>query len=161
MRKTISGCALFALFSLTAWGQTPLTTDQPNFTGEWKMNIALSDFGPVPAPQMLTRTIQHDDPSLAISTYQKGAQGESRTELKYTTDGAPCVNKLPGGDAKGTAKWDGNRLIVESGRDFQGTHITSKETWALSSGGKVLTIQNHVSLPSQGQFDIKYVFDKQ
>ncbi|MGH9559053.1 MAG: hypothetical protein ACRD30_07420 [Bryobacteraceae bacterium] len=133
----------------------------PNFSGEWKMNIALSEFGPVPAPEMLTRSIKHEDPSLQISTYQKGAQGESRTELKYTTDGAPSVNKLPGGDATGTAKWDGYRLIIDSTREFAGKKITYREVWALSGGGKVLTISSHVNIPGQGEFDLKYVFDKQ
>jgi hypothetical protein len=131
-----------------------------NFSGEWKMNPGKSDFGPVPAPELLTRTIKHDDPLLEISTHQKGAQGESTTQLKYTTDGKECINKLPTGDAKGTAKWQGDNLVVESVREVQGNQIKAKETWTLSGGGKVLTILNHFSVP-QGEFDLKYVFEKQ
>jgi hypothetical protein len=133
----------------------------PNFSGDWKMNIAKSDFGPVPAPEILTRAIKHSDPSLEIATHQKGARGEVDSQLKYTTDGKPCVNTVQGGEAKGTARWQGDTLVIESERDFQGTPITSKETWALSDGGKTLTITNHVSVPKQGEFDIRYVFDKQ
>jgi hypothetical protein len=158
MTKAIS-TAIFAtsLFLAASHAQAAA-----NFSGEWKMNAAKSDFGPMAAqaPEVLTRSIKHNDPALEISTHQKGAQGETTTQLKYTTDGKECVNKLPQGDAKGTAKWQGNNLIVESVREAQGIEIKAKETWTLSDGGKVLTILNHVIIP-QGEFDVKYVFDKQ
>lgn len=158
MRKLASVGALFGLLLLAGIQQAKAA---PNFSGDWKMNIAKSDFGPVPAPEVLTRSIKHNDPALEIATHQKGARGEVNTELKYTTDGKPCVNKVQGGDATGTAKWSGDNLVIESAREFQGTPITSKETWTLSDGGKTLTILNHISVPQQGEFDIKYVLDKQ
>jgi len=156
MSKPAVFIVLLSIFLLGSVGQA-----QPNFSGNWKMNIAKSDFGPVPAPEILTRAIQHHDPTLEIATHQKGARGEVDTQLKYTTDGKPCVNMVQGGEAKGVAKWLGENLVIENERDFQGTPITSKETWTLSDGGKTLTITNHVSVPKQGEFDIKYVFDKQ
>ncbi len=124
------------------------------------MNIALSDYGPVPAPQMMTRSIQHKDPALHISTHQKGAQGETTTELTYTTDGRECVNKIRDSEARGTAKWQGGNLVIESVRNLQGTDIKSVETWTLSNEGKTLTIAVRVALQQQ-QYNIKYVFDKQ
>ena len=133
----------------------------PDLTGEWKLNAAKSEYGPVPAPDVMTRSVRHQDPALHIATYQKGPQGEVRTELNYTTDGAECVNKIQGSEAKGTAKWQGNNLVVESTRDLQGTQIKSTETWILSDGGKVLTINNHIAVPQMGEFDVKLVFEKQ
>jgi hypothetical protein len=132
----------------------------PDFSGDWKLNIAKSDYGPIPAPEVMTRTIKHADPSLAFKTYQKGEQGEVTTDMKYTTDGKETLNKTPIGDAKGTAKWDGDKLIIESTRETQGVTIQAKDAWALSEGGKVLTITSHITVP-QGEFDIKLVFDKQ
>jgi hypothetical protein len=131
-----------------------------NFSGEWTMNASKSDFGPAPAPEMMTRTIKHQDPNLEISTHQKGVAGETTTQTKYTTDGKESVNKLPTGDAKGTAKWQGDSLVIETAREFQGIQIKGKESWTLSDGGKMLTILNHVSIPQQGEFDLKLVFDK-
>ena len=125
------------------------------------MDIAKSDFGRMPAPEALSRTIQQTDSSLHIQTYNKGKQGEVRSELKYTTDGKECVNHLQGGDAKGTVKFQGANLVIESTRDYQGTEIRSKETWTLSDGGRVLTIQNHVTIAQQGDFDTKLVLNKQ
>jgi len=150
MKRIVSFFAFLALASAA-----------PNFSGEWKMNIAKSDFGPVPAPETLTRTIKHTDPALEYTTHQKGAQGDITTDLKYTTDGKPCVNKINGVDAKGTAKWEGYTLIIESTREFQGIEISSKEAWTLADGGKTLSITNHVSVPGQGEFDLKLVLDKQ
>jgi hypothetical protein len=132
----------------------------PNLSGNWKLNAAKSDYGGVPAPEVMTRAIKHNDPSLEISSYQKGAQGETKSELKYTTDGKECVNKMTGGEAKGTAKWQGGNLVIQSVRNFQGAEVKSSETWTLSGGGKVLTISSHIVLP-QRESDIKLVFEKQ
>src|ERR1700689_791126 len=101
MKKCFTVVAVFAMTLLAAQSQAA-----PNLTGVWKLNLAKSDYGPVPQPEAMTRTINHNDPALQISTYQKGAQGEATTELKYTTDGKPAENK----GSKGTAAWDGSKL---------------------------------------------------
>jgi len=38
--------------------------------------------------------------------------------------------------------------------------IKQADTWSLSEGGKVLIVVSHVTVP-QGEFDLKYVFEKQ
>jgi hypothetical protein len=149
-------CALSFLFASCLSAQNP-----PDYSGEWKMDIAKSDFGKFPAPAALTRTVEQTGSSLVIKTYQKGKQGEVRSELKYTTDGKECVNHLQGGDAKGTLKFQGPNIVIESTRDYQGTEIRSKEIWTLSNGGQELTIQNHVTIAQQGEADTKLVLSKQ
>ncbi len=151
MKKCFSLCALSAITLLSAQAAA-------NFTGEWKLNLAKSDYGPIQqfAPEFMIRTIKHNDPALEISTHQKGAQGEVTTELKYTTDGKPAENK----GSKGTAKWDGDKLVVDSVRDLQGTDITTHDVWSLSPDGKTMTVNSHLTAP-QGEFDILFVFDKQ
>ena len=47
-------------------------TDKPNFSGEWKMNAAKSNFGQLPPPGSFVRKIQHKDPSLSIIEEQIG-----------------------------------------------------------------------------------------
>ncbi len=148
MIRSIAAAVLFS---------TVLYAARPDFSGEWKMNGAKSEFGKMMAPQILTRSIRHHDPSLAYSSYQKGAQGEVRTEIKYTTDGQPCVNQ----ESKGTARWIGDDLLIEYTRPFHGLEISSKEIWSLSGDGKTLTISSHVSIPQQGEYDVKLIFDKQ
>jgi hypothetical protein len=104
---------------------------------------------------VMTRQIQHNDPALSMSTYQKGAQGEVTTQLKYSTDGKPAVN----GENKGSVHWEGDKLVIETTRDYQGAQLTQRDEWTLSADGKTLTIATHLKLPN-GEFDVKQVFEK-
>jgi len=132
----------------------------PNLAGVWKLNGAKSDFGKFPVPQSITRTVTQQGVKLSITSVQKGAQGEVTSEFVYTTDGKPVTNKVQGGESKGSAQWIGDKLMIESSREIQGTTLTQKDIWTLSADGKTLTIDSHVALPN-GEFDVKQVFDKQ
>jgi hypothetical protein len=151
MKKCFSVVAVFAMTFLAAQSQAA-----PNLTGVWKLNLAKSELGPVPQPEIMTRTVNHHDPSLQISSYTKGAAGETTTELKYTTDGKPAENK----GSKGSAKWDGDKLVLDSVREFQGSELKLHDVWTLSADGKTLTVNSHLAVP-QGEFDVTWVFDKQ
>ena len=128
---------------------------EPNFTGSWMLNLSKSQYGQFPAPEVMLRSITYAAGTLTMSTYQKGAQGEVTTEIRYTTDGKPAVN----GENKGSAHWDNDKLVIETSRDYQGTRLTQREEWTLSGDGKTLTIATHVKLPN-GEFDVKQVFEK-
>ena len=130
----------------------------PNLTGEWKLNLTRSQYGTVPAPVAVTRKIRQEGVSLSMSTYQKTPQRDVTSELNYTTDGKVCINKMSTGEAKGTAKWTGDSLVIESSQQVQGAELKSREVWTLSSDGKTLTIATHLVLPQQGEFDVKQVF---
>jgi hypothetical protein len=131
-----------------------------NLSGEWKLNFAKSNYGKFPAPSSMTRKIAHNDPKLILTTTQKGAQGEVTSKLAYTTDGKESVNQVAGGESKGIAQWIGDKLMIESSREFQGVTLKQKDIWTLSDDGKTLTIDSHVSIPN-GEYDIKQVFDRQ
>ena len=128
---------------------------EPNFTGSWMLNLSKSQYGKFPAPEVMLRSVTYAAGTLTMSTYQKGAQGEVTTELKYSTDGKPSIN----GESRGTAIWQGDTLVIESSREAQGAKLSQKDQWTLSPDGKTLTISTHVSLPS-GEFDVKQVFEK-
>jgi hypothetical protein len=151
IKKCFTVSALLAMTFLAAQARAAA-----NFTGVWKLNLAKSEYGPVPQPDAMTRTINHNDPSLQISTYTKGAAGEVTTELKYTTDGKPAENK----GSKGSAKWDGDKLVVDSVRDYQGAELKLHDVWTLSPDGKTLTINSHLTVP-QGEVDMTQTFEKQ
>jgi hypothetical protein len=132
----------------------------PDLSGEWKLNLAKSDYGKFPIPISVTRKIDDNGSKLVSITTQKGAQGQVTSKLTYTTDGKESVNEVAGAQSKGTAQWIGGMLIIESSREFQGATLKQKEIWRLSPDGKVLTIDAHVSIPN-GEFDVKQIFDKQ
>jgi hypothetical protein len=154
---------LFALaicFTLTFFLLASSVHAAPNLSGEWKLNVAKSNYGSFPAPQSLTRKIMHQGIQLTLASVQKGASGEVNSQYNYTTDGKEVTNKVQGGEAKGSAQWIGDKLMIESAREVQGVTLKQKEIWTLSSDGKQLTIDAHVSLPN-GEFDVKQVFEKQ
>jgi hypothetical protein len=158
VKKTlIPLAAAVAAFLLSG---APVRAAEPNLSGEWKLNLAKSDYGKFPTPSSVTRKIDHTGSKLVFTTTQKGAQGEVTSKLAYTTDGSESVNEVAGGQSKGTAQWIGGMLIIESSREFQGVTLKQKEIWRLSSDDKVLTIDSHVSIPN-GEFDVKQIFDKQ
>jgi hypothetical protein len=140
---------------------TALYAAKPDFSGEWKLNAAKSEYGAMPAPEVLTRSIKHHDPVLEYKSYQKGQRGEATAEIKYTTDGKPCVNRVQDSEAKGSAKWVSDQLWIEYTLDYHGVSITSREIWELTDGGRTLVIRSQVNIPQQGEVDLKLVLDKQ
>lgn len=142
------------------FANAPARAANPNLSGEWKLNLAKSDYGKFPTPISVTRKIDDSGSKLVSITAQKGTQGEVTSKLTYTMDGKESVNEVAGAQAKGTAQWIGGMLIIESSREFQGATLKQKEIWRLSSDGKILTVDAHVSIPN-GEFDVKQVFDKQ
>ena len=157
MSKTIAAPLLLGVLIAALAGQAVAAT---NYSGVWKLDVSKSDFGPAPTPEFMTRTITQKDLLLEIKTHQKGAAGETTTELKYTTDGKECINKLPQGESKGNAKYVDGKLVIDSTREAAGNELKFKETYTLSPDGKGLTINNHVSVQGQ-EFDITFVFTKQ
>jgi len=136
---------------------------KPDFSGEWKLNIDKSNFGPMPPPESETRTIEHADPSLNVKSVQVGGIGDMTTEMKFSTDGKESVNtvKTPNGDLtiKTTMSWEGKALIAKSTFDIQGMDVHSEDHWELSEDGKTMTVNQKIVTP-QGDFEASRVYDK-
>ncbi len=134
---------------------------KPNFSGDWKLNVDKSDFGPMPAPTSMTAKIDHADPNLKVATaVSSPQQGDASYDSKYTTDGKESANSMGPMETKSTVTWDGDDLAVITKLDAGGTEISIKSKWNLSADGKTMTQTAHVTSP-QGEIDLKYVFDKQ
>lgn len=133
---------------------------KPNFSGKWKMDPGKSDFGPLPGPEKMLRTVEHTDPEIKITNEQSGPQGDIKTELKYTTDGKEFKNTSRAGESKGTASWVGDSLVVKTKRNIQGADIDQTDRWTLSPDGKMTTINTTLKTP-QGEFEITIAFEKQ
>jgi hypothetical protein len=120
-----------------------MTFAKPNFTGEWKMNAAKSDFGPTPAPQSLMRKVDHAEPNLRYISTQSGRQADITSEIKYTTDGKECVNETRMGPVRGTAQWEGDTLVIKYKTSSpQVGDIEGEDRWTLSSDGKTTTVKS-------------------
>lgn len=137
---------------------TAAAADKPNFSGEWKMNAAKSNFGQIPAPTSFVRKIQHTDPALAITEEQSASGAQSITTRRVTTDGKVATLELNGAAAMCSAVWEGADLIATTALDSAGLKFTDR--MALSADGKVLTSKVRIATP-QGDADLVIVFDRQ
>ena len=134
--------------------------DKPNFAGDWRMNAAKSDFGPLPAPTSITRKVTHAEPSLTIVEEQQSALGDQNTTRNYTTDGKEVTFMANGAEVKSSAVWDGDAIVVNSRVDTPGGELTFKDRMTVSDQGKVLTSLIHIASP-QGEVDLTIVFERQ
>ena len=151
---------LAILAAVAALSMTAIAADQPNFSGDWKLNVDKSTFGEIPPPASGTRTIDHQGTSLSYDVTQSGGTGDQAYTVKLTTNGKETAGDLMGNPAKYAANWDGSTLVIDEKVDFQGNEIAIKDIWTLSEDGKKLTSAAHIVAP-QGEFDMTLVFDKQ
>ena len=147
-----------AFLLVAALAGTAAAAEKPNFSGEWKMNAAKTNFGPLPPPTSIVRKVTHAEPSLVIVEEQQGDLGTQNTNRKYTTDGKETSFEANGAEVKGSAVWDGGVIVVTSSVDAVGLKFIDRMT--LSDDGRTLTSVVHVASP-QGELDITIVFDKQ
>ncbi len=146
---------------IVALASFALAADKPNFSGEWKLNAAKSNFGPLPAPATFTRKVTHAEPSITIEDTQTGtAAGDQHDTHTYTTNGKEITFQANGADVKSALTWDGNALQINSKASVQGTDIDIKDKITLGDDGKTMTDTVHIGSP-QGELDMSIVFEKQ
>ena len=133
----------------------------PNLSGTWKLNIAKSDFGPVPPPDSRVDTIEDNEPAIKLTSVRAGGpMGNGTIITNFFTDGRETTSKVFDTDAKTTAHWDGSALAVNVKTTMQGSDVAFKNVYTLAADGKTLMIASHISGP-MGELDLKMIFDKQ
>ncbi len=158
MKKHLSllTLALLALGTLSLCAQD----SHPDFSGTWNLDVAKSDFGPMPPSTSEKREIEHKDPKLKVKSTSVGQQGERKTESNYTTDGKENTNTQGPMEVKSTSKWDGKKLVTLAKADFQGNPIEFKDTWELAEDGKMHTLTREIK-GGFGEFTVKLIFNKE
>ena len=146
---------------LAALAGMALAADKPNFSGDWKLNIAKSTMGPIPAPTTYTRKVTHAEPSITIEDTQTGSPlGDQHDTRTYTTDGKEISYQAQGADVKSAATWDGDALQIDSKASIQGMDLVIKDKVTLGDDGKTLSDTVHITTP-MGDLDLVLVFEKQ
>jgi len=160
MKTGLSVVGAVLLLTVSALAQSAL----PNFSGTWSLDLAKSEFGPIPAPESVVMVIDHKEPTLKVGVTQKSQMGDASNESLYTTDGKENLNKMrgPAGEqeSKSTTRWNGKTLETKRTIEAQGMSIGIDDAWELSADGKVLTVMRQLKTP-QGDFSTKTVFNKQ
>jgi hypothetical protein len=132
--------------------------EKPNFSGEWKMNAAKSNYGDFPGPASYLRKIAHVDENITIVSTQSGGNGDGTSTLKLTTDGTPVRTEINRTTVVASAKLDGNALITSTKVESIGVEFSDRMT--LSDDGKELVSVVEVT-STQGKVELRIVFDRQ
>jgi hypothetical protein len=149
---------LLALVSVAVVASAATVSKKPDFSGEWKMNAAKSNYGQIPAPASFVRNITHAEPNLTIVEIQSGGGSDGTITRKMTTDGKPTSMDINGTPVACSAAWDGTSLIATTAIDSAG--VTFKDKMSLSDEGKTLTSVVKIT-SAQGEGEITIAFDRQ
>jgi hypothetical protein len=130
----------------------------PDLSGTWVLNKDKSDVpmgrgGQPGQPVDITMVIKQAGNDLAINT----KRGEMSMDAKYSLDGKESKNPAGrGGESVSKATVEGDTIVIETTMDMGRGPMTSKNVYALSEGGKVLTITT-----TRNDRTSKQVFNKQ
>ena len=133
---------------------------KPDFSGVWIMDASKSNFGGMPSPETMTRTITHKEPSFRVVTVQTGGTTEDRTiDTTFTTDGKPQTNTIPGGSLTLAGKWEGTTLVLAGTMSLTDMAIPVEDRFVLSPDGTTLTVTRKFSA-TEGSLSVKVVMTK-
>ena len=133
---------------------------QPNFSGDWQLNLGQSEYGGLPAPESLQRKIRQAGTQISVDTVQNGTAGQVMSHYQYSTDEKPTTNKVQGGQATAKSHWEGAVLVIETERAYKGAVLKQTERWRLSSDRKIMMVATVVDVPT-GKFQVDQAFEKQ
>jgi hypothetical protein len=131
---------------------------KPDFSGEWTINLAKSDFANIPPPKSLVRKIVQTGASLTIVDEQSGGGNDGSTTRKLSTDGATSTSTMQGMVTTVSAKWEGDAILANTSIDSMKLNLSDR--MSLSADGKTLTSEILVLSP-QIQATVTIVFDRQ
>jgi hypothetical protein len=128
---------------------------KPDFSGTWTAKRDPATQGRAGG----SHTIKQTATEVAV-TIPGGGGPETSV---YKLDGSESTNQSQSPEGpltvKGTAKWDGTSLVIETTREIQGMTITTREVRTLDASGKEMTIEAITRSP-QGETTRRIVFTK-
>ena len=113
---------------------------RPDFSGEWHLDVAHSQFGgDSHAAKARVDRIVHKDPQLFVRSLTVRPAGDSLAlAYRYKTNGEASNNEL-GQDVHTTGRWIGAALLLESHAKMLMIDLSVSERWSLSADGRTLT----------------------
>lgn len=144
-----------------------MAQSKPDFSGTWNLNVAKSDFGPVPGPSTETIVIAQHGSDIKESAKFEDDQGKHDYNLAYTTDGTQIVYPSDSAPVVGMvtlqkikAEWQGASLVLTEALKYQeDADVTGTVSRSLSADGKVMTMDFDLVTP-MGAMARKLVFER-
>jgi hypothetical protein len=150
-------CTLLAI-ALVA--QPAATARRTDFSGTWQLDLARSDFGGGGGPDRRTDTITQTASTLTVKRAITLPDGERSLVTEIDLNGRETVQKVPTGDLKVKARWDGATLVVVGhGSAPGGGDTTITDVWQLSADRRTLTMRRKIESPDAA-FDQVLVFTR-
>ncbi|HSZ62418.1 MAG TPA: hypothetical protein VK828_11505 [Terriglobales bacterium] len=113
-----------------------------DFTGAWKANLEKSKFQG-PQPKSLTMKIAHSQTELHQEIVVTRPDGnEDRVVFKCWINGDQNKNSLNGKPIRGSARWQGNELVIESWLHAGARELHFRDHWSLSDDRKTLIMEH-------------------
>ncbi|MCS6873119.1 MAG: hypothetical protein N2Z23_05335 [Pyrinomonadaceae bacterium] len=164
MKKIVSSFALLLAFVIFAFPQ-----NQPNFSGEWELDIQLSKLDARSRIESIRMLVTQTEKDIKVETHvkrQPGSDGQrgrfgggfgmmGDTLYTYTLDGkeTEITQETPMGSVPVSlkAKIEKGQLKLSQVRNLNtpmgAVSISVKETWKLSEDGKTLTVKREIDSP--------------
>ena len=181
MKRNVILAAIFSLFVLAM----SASAQSADFNGTWTLDLTKSKLGDRNMIAEQTLTVVQTAKDIAVTPATKrtpppdgmgggqgggqgrGGMGGGDTKMTYTLDGKATdmtVDSPMGPSTVSlTGKAEGGKLMLSSSRTINGQMgqmtLTTKETWELSTDGKVLTINTERTTP-RGTDTTTRVFNK-
>ena len=157
LKRTFAAALLVAATAGAASAQKA-----PDFSGQWELNVAKSDFGPMAqaAPTKASMTITQNGAAIKLAQAVSSPMGDQNNTQDLTVDGQE--HAVTGGDGQPTAttvKAEGDAIVMNTKMSRQGMDITMNSRWTLSPDGKQLIVDRQIGTP-QGALTMKLVYDK-
>jgi hypothetical protein len=113
-----------------------------NFTGTWNATLSKSRFlGP--PPKAISIKIKHSDSELEEKIVVTKTDGsEERVVFKCRTNGEQDGSILNGRAVRGSARWEGEELVIESWIQFGSRDMHFCDCWSLSPDGQTLSMEH-------------------
>lgn len=156
------------LFGVAVLACASFAQDKPNFSGTWILDVAKSDFGPVPGPTSETEKIEQNGQTIKISVSGEGEQGKQQFTYTYVTDGkevtvspdAPGAHPAPEVTMQSiSSEWEGAALVVHQKLTYGTEPVTGVSRYTLSPDGNVLSVNSDYE-SEMGPATRTFVFEK-
>lgn len=130
---------------LGPWTLLSHADNKPDFTGNWELDVAKSDFGKATPPTRMTLTARQEGKKLHASQTSYDQEGSRTIDSDWITDGkAHPVEGMQGGTV--LCKWDSSTLRCD--RKWSGGQYEERIELSLSGDGKVATERVHAKNPN-------------
>lgn len=130
-----------------------------DFSGNWTLSAAKSDFGRANAPQSLTMTVKQSGTQLAVESKLVDGRGASTSAYTLDLTGKEAENTMRGARVLSVSAWRGTTLHVKAKTQIQGAEIKTVDQWQLGESRRVLTIYRTATTPN-GEVEQRFVYEK-